>query len=201
MKATVQKDELLLHKKHLKTMGLKKAAPGNAEVTLTVAEKFVVTGPGFSETLECKAIKWGTARVPYHLWALLVEKLVPASRLKEITISVGHGEFHYGEMKIMNPAVCVAGPDKTSVEVPADASPLHIVLYAMRRDVDIPRKSVLEKRVQDALASARWEIGNALSSLGKYGVTEEDLVSLMAEKNGVKNVAELFAVLFGPRRW
>jgi hypothetical protein len=40
-----------------------------------------------------------------------------------------------------------------------------------------------------------------LSSLGKYGVTEEDLVSLMAEKSGVKNVAELHAVLFGPRRW
>jgi hypothetical protein len=26
-------------------------------------------------------------------------------------------------------------------------------------------------------------------------------VSLMAEKSGVKNVEELFAVLFGPRRW
>jgi hypothetical protein len=201
MKATVQKDELLLHKKHLKILGLKKWVPGNAEVTLTVSEKFVVTGPGFSETLECKAIKWGSARVPYSLWALLVEKLVPASRLKEITISVGHGEFHYGEMKIMNPAVCVAGPDKTSVEVPADATPLSIVLYAMRGDVDVRRNSVLEKRVQNALASARWEISSALSSLGKYGVTEEDLVSLMAEKSGVKNVAELFAVLFGPRRW
>jgi len=201
MKATLQKDELLLHKKHLKILGLKKRVPGNAEVTLTVSEKFVVTGPGFSETLECKAIKWGSARVPYNLWALLVEKLVPASKLKEITISVGHGEFHYGEMKIMNPAVCVAGPERTSVEVPADATPLSIVLYAMRSDVDVRSKSVLEKRVQDALASARWEITSALSSLGKYGVTEEDLVSLMAEKSGVKNVAELFGVLFGPRRW
>jgi hypothetical protein len=70
----------------------------------------------------------------------------------------------------------------------------------MRSDVDVRSKSVLEKRVQDALASARWEIRSALSSLGKYGVTEEDLVSLMAEKSGVKNLAELYAVLFGPRR-
>jgi hypothetical protein len=201
MKATLQKDELLLHKKHLKILGLKKRGVGGSEVTLTVAEKFVVTGPGFSETLECKAIKWGTAKVPYYLWALLVEKLVPASRLKEITISVGHGEFHYGEMKIMNPAVCVSGPDRTSVEVPADATPLSIVLYAMRGDVDVRSKSVLEKRVQQALTSARWEIGYALSLLGKYGVTQEDLVALVAKKSGVKNVEELYAVLFGPRRW
>jgi hypothetical protein len=104
-------------------------------------------------------------------------------------------------MKIMNPAVCVAGPDKSSVEVPADATPIDIIIFARRSDVGIRRNSVLEKWVKEALDSARWEIRSALSSLGKYGVTEEDLVSLMAEKSGVKNVVELFAVLFGPRRW
>jgi hypothetical protein len=40
-----------------------------------------------------------------------------------------------------------------------------------------------------------------LSSLGKYGVTQEDIVALVAKKSGVKNVEELYAVLFGPRRW
>jgi hypothetical protein len=40
-----------------------------------------------------------------------------------------------------------------------------------------------------------------LSPLRKYGVTEEDLVSLVAAKSGVENLEELYAVLFGPRRW
>ena len=40
-----------------------------------------------------------------------------------------------------------------------------------------------------------------MSPLRKYGVTEEDLVSLMAEKSGVEKVEELYAVLFGPQRW
>ena len=201
MKATLQKDELLLHRKHLQILSLRKRMAKKAEVTLTVSEKFVVTGPGFGDTLECKAIKWGTARVPFRLWAHLVENLVPATKFKEITISVGHGEFHYGEMKIMNPAVCVAGPDKTSVEVPADATPLDIVIYAMRPDVEVRRNSILEKRVQDALAAVRREIKSALSPLRKYGVTERDLVSLVANRIEFENVEGLFAVLFGPQRW
>jgi len=201
MKATLQKSELLLHRKHLKILGLQKKMAKEAEVTLTVCEKFVVTGPGFSETLECKAIKWGTARVPYKLWAHLVENLVPATKLKEITISVGHREFHYGEMKIMNPAVCAAGPDKSSIEVPADATPIDIIIFAMRSDVGIPRNSVLEKRVKDALDSSRREIRSALAPLGKYGVTVEDLVSLVAERISFDDEKGLFAALFGPRQW
>jgi hypothetical protein len=201
VKATLQKNELLLHRKHLQILGLQKKMAKKAEVTLSVSEKFVVTGPGFSETLECKPIKWGTARVPYKLWAHLVENLVPATKLKEITISVGHREFHYGEMKIMNPAVCVAGPDKSSVEVPADATPLDIIIFAMRGDVGIQRKSVLEKRVEDALYTARREIKSAWSPLKKYGVTVEDLVSLVTERISFDDEEGLFAVLFGPRQW
>jgi hypothetical protein len=71
----------------------------------------------------------------------------------------------------------------------------------MRSDVGVRRNSVLEKRVQQALTSARREIGYALSSLGKYGGTQEDLVALVAKKNGVENVEELYAVLFGPQQW
>jgi len=66
-------------------------------------------------------------------------------------------------MKIMNPAVCVAGPDKSSVEVPPDATPIDIIIFAMRSDAGIPRNSILEKRVKDALDSARGEIKKALA--------------------------------------
>src|SRR4030042_1832299 len=96
MKATLQKNELLLHRKHLKILGLQKKMAKEAEVTLTVYEKFVVTGPGFSETLECKAIKWGTARVPYKLWAHLVENLVPATKLRRSPSLSGTGNFTTG---------------------------------------------------------------------------------------------------------
>mgnify|MGYP000288939770 CR=1 FL=1 len=201
MKATLQKTELLLHRKHLQILKLQKKMAKKAEVTLTVSEKFVVTGPGFSETLECKAIKWGSARVPFRLWAHLIENLVPASKFKEITISVGHREFHYGEMKIMNSAVCVSGPDKSSVEVPADATAMDIIIFAMSGEVGIRKNSVLEKRLEDALNSARREIKTAYYPLRKYGVTVEDLVSLVAERISFDDKEGLFGVLFGPRRW
>ena len=71
----------------------------------------------------------------------------------------------------------------------------------MRSDVGIPRKSVLEKRVKEALDSARREIRSALAPLRKYGVTVEDIVSLVAERISFDNAEGLFAVLFGPRRW
>ena len=38
MKATLQKNELLLHRKHLKILGLQKKMAKKAEVTLTVCE-------------------------------------------------------------------------------------------------------------------------------------------------------------------
>ena len=201
MKVTVPKKELLRHGKHLKTLKFSKQAINEAEVNLIVSEKFVVTGPGFSETLECAPVKWGTATMPYKTWAHLVQKLVPVTKLKEITISVGNQEFRYGEMKIVHPAIYVAGPDRSSVEIPPDARPIEVALFAIRNDVYIPRGSILEKRVKKFIDQARKEIVGAYTPLSKYGVTIEDIISLVAENISLESEEGLIKVLFDSQRW
>lgn len=201
MKATVPKKELLRHGKHLKTLRFSKEAINEAEVNLVVSEKFVVTGPGFSETLECKPVKWGAATMPYRTWAHLVLKLVPVTKLKEITISIGNREFRYGEMKIVHPAIYVSGPDRSSVEIPPDARPIEVALFAIRNDNFIPKGSILEKRVRKFVDQARNEILGSQTLLSKYGVTIEDIISLVAERASLEGEERLIQVLLDSQRW
>jgi hypothetical protein len=201
MKATIQKSELLVHRKHLKTLRIPKKIAEKADVTISISEKFVITGPGFSDILDCKAIQWGTATMPYKTWAHLIENLVPVTKGKEITLSAGNKVFLYGDIRIVNPAIYVAEPEKTSTEIPADVRPIDIVILAMRNDVRIPKESILEKRVKKAVDQVRSEIKRACAPLSKYGVTKEEIVSMVAEKLSFDNEEGLIDILFGSRRW
>ena len=87
MKAVISKSDLVAHKKiFLKVAKPQRGMANETCVTLTVSDKFTVTGPGLSHAMECKAVAWGRTSVPYNIWKRLMQilRFTPES---EVTIA------------------------------------------------------------------------------------------------------------------
>ena len=86
MKAVILKTDLISHRKCLLIMKPSKKLAESAMVTLTASDRLCVTGPGFSQDLDCRSEKWGTVSLPFNLWNRIVDKLIPFLPEEEITI-------------------------------------------------------------------------------------------------------------------
>ena len=144
MKATLQKNELLWHRKRLLAVKPRwKKVVNTACVTISVSEKFSITGPAFRHDLACQTMRWGTVSLPYRIWKRLVEDLVPELREEEITITAESFEIHFGTTKLNHPDIEVRKLDRLALEIPTDATPMQIVQFALGQDFRRMRKPIL----------------------------------------------------------
>lgn len=117
MKAIVSKSDLLSHKRIFQKVAKPQRGTANKTfVTLTVTDKFTVTGPGLSHAMECKAAAWGRTSVPYNIWKHLIQTLRFTSE-SEVTISAEDGKIEVDKLSIDNPKIKVvhtspSGEDK-----------------------------------------------------------------------------------------
>ncbi len=196
MKVTIKKSELVSHGKNLSIVKVSKKLAETAQVTITVSEHFSVTGPAFRHDMECKAIEWGSVRLPYRLWHHLIEELLPSLSDDEIIISAEIIEIEFGGIRIVNPGIEVSGPDKMALEIPADASPINIIIFALSQDKRKLRGSAVWKTVKAARDQVRKQIERANTPLGRYGVEPEDLTMLVARGMGIDNADHFIDFLF-----
>lgn len=75
-------------------------------VTLTVSDKFAVSGPGLSQAMECRAVAWGRTTVPYNIWKRLMQTLRFTSE-SEVTVAAKDGKIEIDKLSINNPNIRV----------------------------------------------------------------------------------------------
>jgi len=196
MKAVVSKRELITHRKHLLIAPPSKKLAETAQVTLSAAEQLSVTGPGFRHDMKCEAVRWGTVRLPYKLWRHVIENLVPIINDKEIPITAEYYQMQFGTTKIENPRIMVTRLDRLALEIPGDAKPIQIVEFALRYDIKTLRQSAVWKTVKMAIDEVGKQIERAAIPIKKYGVTPQDLASLVAEKLEIREHGRFIDILF-----
>ena len=107
MKAIVSKSNFLVHKRVFQKIAKPQRGTANKSfVTLTVSDKFTVTGPGLSQAMECKAVAWGRTSVPYNIWKRLIQTLRFTSE-NEVTITAEDGKIEIDKLSINNPNIQV----------------------------------------------------------------------------------------------
>ena len=107
MKAIISKSDLLAHKRIFQKVAKPQRGTANETyVTLTVSDKFTVTGPGLSHAMECKAAAWGRTNVPYNIWKRLMQTLRFASE-SEVTVVAEDGKIEVDKLSINNPNIQV----------------------------------------------------------------------------------------------
>ena len=107
MKAMLSKSDLLAHKRIFQKVAKPQRGTANKTfVTLTVSDKFTVTGPGLSHAMECQAVAWGRTSVPYHIWKRLMQTLQFTSE-GEVTIAAEDGKIELDKLSISNPKIQV----------------------------------------------------------------------------------------------
>ena len=105
MKPIINKSDLIAHKRIFQKVAKPRRGKGNdTYVTLTVSEKFTVTGPGLSQAMECKVVAWGRTSVPYYIWKRLMETLRFTSE-NEVTIVAEEGTIEIGKLSIRDPKI------------------------------------------------------------------------------------------------
>jgi len=196
MKATIRKDELISHRKHLLLAKPSKKLAETAQVTISSSEQFSVTWTGFRHDMDCTAAQWGTVRLPYKLWQQIIEKLVPLINDKEFPINAENYQIEFGNTKIKNPRIVVTRLDRFSLEISGDATSIQIVEFVLRYDIRTLRNSSVWKTVIMAINEVRKHIERATSPIKKYGITREDLARLVAQKLGIKEHGRFIDILF-----
>lgn len=196
MKVIIRRNELISHRRHLMIAKPSKKITETAQVTITAAEQFSVTWPGFRHDMDCKAVQWGTVRLPYKLWQQIIENLIPILNDKEIPITAENYQIQFGKTKIENPKIAVARLDRLALEIPGDAKPIHIVEFALTHDIKTLRSSAVWKTVKMAIDEVRKQIERASIPIKKYGITREDLARLVAQKLGIKQHGRFIDILF-----
>jgi hypothetical protein len=196
MKAGVSKADLLSHRGHLKIVKLSKKLLERAQVTLTVSNTFSVTGPGFRHDLPCDPEEWGTVSLPYRLWENLILKVLPIVEEEKLTISADTFVLKFGKTKIDNPQIKVRGPDRLSIEIASDATPLELVHYALRSDLRTLRGSVIWATIRAAFDEIRRHVERASIPLKRYGISAEDLAHVVALRVGIKDTEKFISILF-----
>jgi hypothetical protein len=196
MKVKIKKSELVSHGKNLAIVKVPKKLAETAQVTITVSEKFSVTGPAFRHDMECKSIEWGSVRLPYRLWRHLIDELLPSLSDDEITISAEIIEIEFGGIKILNPEIEVRGPDKMALELPADATPIEIIRFALSQDKRKLRVSAVWKTVKAARDQVRKHIERSATPLRRYGIDPEDLAMFFAREMGIDDADYFINFLF-----
>ena len=196
MKATIKRNELISHRKHLLNAKPSKKLAETAQVTITASEQFSVTWTGFRHDMDCTAVQWGTVRLPYKLWQQIIENLVPIIKDKEIPINAENYQIEVGKTKIENPRIVVTHLDRLSLEISGDAKPIEIVAFALTHDIRTLKNSSVWKTVKMATEEVRKQIERASAPLKKYGVTREELAILVAQKRGIKEHGPFIDILF-----
>ena len=199
MKAIVKRDDLIPHGRQIKNLKLPKKLKDRSQITLSVSERLVVTGPAFGYEMNCTPIKWGTVKIPLKIWQNIVEKLVPVLHDEDISISAETFLIEIGGTKIENPHIRLTHPDKLALEIPVDAKPIEIVKFALDQDLRELRDSAAWATIREALGFVRRQIDRANVPLKKYGITTEDLAWLVARNMGIKDGKRFHDILFSRR--
>ena len=201
MKATLSKDELVSHRNYLRIAHPKrKKVAKNAQITVTVSDKFVVTGLSFRHDLKCKSIQWGTIALPHLVWQKLIEGLVPLIEDEEIIITAENFQINFGRTVIENPHIIVRRADKLSLQIPPDAKPIDIIEFALAQDFRTLRNSVAWGTVLAATEMVRKQIERASAPIKRYGFTPEEVAELVGRKLGFKDLQGFVRMLFPDKR-
>lgn len=196
MKAIVNKEDLLSHRKRMRLVKLPKRLKQSVDITITISEGFSVTCPGFLDDMAASVEEWGTASLPYNLWEHIVENVIPAMSEKKIPISVETFSISVGGMRINNARISVIRPDRVSLDIPADAEPMEVLRLALEQDSRAVRNSVAWRYVKAARDQVRRQFERACTPLRRYGVTPEELARLVAVKLGVQNEEAFLEFIF-----
>jgi len=196
MKATIRRNELISHRKHLLMAKPSKKLAETAQVTISASEQFSVTWTGFRHDMDCTAAQWGTVRLPYKLWQQIIENLVPIIKDKEIPVAAENYQIQFGKTKIENFKIVVTRLDRLALEISGDATSIQIVEFALTHDIRTLRNSSVWKTVKMAIDEVRKHIERAASPIKKYGITREDLAVLVAQKLGIKEHGRFIDILF-----
>jgi len=201
MKAILTRSELVSHRNCLKIANPKhKKVAENAQITITVSDKFVVTGLGFCQDLKCKPIQWGTIALPHLVWQKLIENLVPLVKDEEVTIAAENFQIDFGKTRIENPHIIVRRADKLSLGIPTDAKPIDIIKFALEQDFRALRNSVAWRTVLAAVDVVRRQIERASAPIKRYGFTPEEVAELVGQKLELRDLQGFVRMLFPDKR-
>lgn len=197
MKVIIKKADLLKHKKTLKIAKLSKI-PESSGVTLTVSERFSVTGQGFKDELDCQSLQWGSVTIPYATWKGCF-RFLSAISLKEITIEAEDGLIRFHTMQLKSPEIKVSRLDKISPEIPLNAPHIQIINMAFTQGIEYERlkDSAIWNTVKENIKILKLKLRYAAFSLKEYGVIQDDLIEPLIRGLGVKDRETFFKLLFG----
>lgn len=193
MKFIIPKSELLKHKKSLKIAKMGRLTKA-ASLNITVSEKCLIDGPGFSVKLDCRPLNWGRASIPFQVWDRLMRVLDGISR-KDIPIEVVDGKVQFDTMIIDNPEIKVVPLDKLATEIPLNLDPMDIIkLFSLGPEA--LKASGIWNAVRFYLRRLRPQVEKAALPLQEYGISPEDLALILAVKLGIENPKAFIKVLF-----
>ena len=196
MKAIVLKKDLVSYRKRFLIVKPSKKIAENAQVTISASEKLSIASPGFRQDMACETTQWGTVSLPYKLWHHLIEKLLPVIRKKEISISGQPCQFEFCGTTMDNPRVRVTRLDRSVLEIPGDAKPMEIVIFALQQDLRHLQDSVSWKIIEPAVDKVRDQMKRACAPLKKYKITHRDIAMLVAIRLGIDDKKRFVQMLF-----
>jgi len=195
MKVKIQCSELKKHKGILKVTKRNSRFVNKSSITITASENLVITGMGFSATLECETESWGRVTLPFAVWEKIIRLL--ASFLDEnITLSAEDGLIELNGMELRNPSIQVTKFDNTLYPIPFDASQTDIISYVFN---NIPERfETLQDRdmILKILHRLLVNIDYASQQLTEWGIRSVDTAIMVAYKLKIKKPKPFLKALF-----
>lgn len=193
MKFIIPKSDLLKHKKTLKIAKMGRLAKA-ASLSITVSEKCLIDGPGFSVKLDCRPLTWGRASIPFQVWDRLMRVLDGISR-KDIPVEVIDGKVQFDTMIIDNPEIRVVPSDKLATEIPLNLDPVDVIKLFSLGPEDL-KASGIWNAVRFYMRRLRPQVEQAALPLKEYGISPEDLAMILAVKLGIEDTRRFVEILF-----